>query len=231
MLTVEISQLPKLCFFSYDVKGCNLYLFLLFLCFCFVLNRCRTLEQAPFTACHKHINPKSFIDACSRTLCKYPAVDGLRCQFFEAYAAACSRHSNIPLEGWKVSSGCCKDIPLYLVYLFYVCTFENKKANLIACLSFICLLVASVVQAQCQDLSCSSHEFCGENSLSRETQCLCRAIFASKYRSAGTFGEPLLFFFASKVVTESKKIFHPYTSEAALKSCYIFHVNVLVARP
>lgn len=118
---------------------------------------CHTLDQAPFSACHKHINPKSFIDACSRTLCQYPAVDGLKCQFLEAYAAACSQHSNITVEGWKASSGC-----------------------------------SSVVQAQCQDMPCSSHEFCGENSLSRETQCLCRAIFASKYRSAGTFGEPVV---------------------------------------
>ncbi|XP_075886856.1 alpha-tectorin-like [Nelusetta ayraudi] len=118
---------------------------------------CHTLEQAPFTTCNKHINPKSFIDACSRTLCKYPAVDGLKCQFLEAYAAACSQHSNITIEGWRASCGC-----------------------------------SSVAQTQCQDLSCSSHEFCGENSISRETQCLCRAIFASKYRLASAFGEPVV---------------------------------------
>ncbi|XP_074514400.1 alpha-tectorin-like [Sebastes fasciatus] len=113
---------------------------------------CNLLKQAPFTACNKHINPKPFITACTRTLCKYPAVDGLKCQFLEAYARACSHHSNVMMESWRSKTSCRKP-------------------------------------AFCQDRFCSAHEFCGE-SIGGEPRCLCRAIFASKYRSTSTFGEP-----------------------------------------
>ncbi|KAK7899449.1 hypothetical protein WMY93_020302 [Mugilogobius chulae] len=40
----------------------------------------------------------------------------------------------------------------------------------------------------CLDIYCSEHEFCGVN-LNEET-CLCRAVFAQKYKSNKTFGEP-----------------------------------------
>uniref|UniRef100_A0A3Q2ZAC6 Uncharacterized LOC109519237 n=1 Tax=Hippocampus comes TaxID=109280 RepID=A0A3Q2ZAC6_HIPCM len=40
-------------------------------------------------------------------------------------------------------------------------------------------------QALCQDKYCSKHEFCGEG-YDGETHCLCRAIFASNYRSMDT---------------------------------------------
>uniref|UniRef100_A0A3B4ZZ41 Alpha-tectorin-like n=1 Tax=Stegastes partitus TaxID=144197 RepID=A0A3B4ZZ41_9TELE len=44
----------------------------------------------------------------------------------------------------------------------------------------------------CQDKFCSEHEFCGEDGNSRETRCLCRATFASKYKPTSSFGEPIV---------------------------------------
>lgn len=44
----------------------------------------------------------------------------------------------------------------------------------------------------CQDKYCSEHEFCGVKRNGWESSCLCRAIFASKYRPANRFGEPTL---------------------------------------
>ncbi|XP_070771069.1 alpha-tectorin-like [Enoplosus armatus] len=114
---------------------------------------CNLLKQAPFAACNKRIDPEPFITACTDTLCKYPAVDGLKCQFLEAYARACSQHSNVTVESWRSKTSCS-------------------------------------AQAFCQDSFCSAHEFCGERSEGGETRCLCRAMFASKYRSTSTFGEP-----------------------------------------
>ncbi|XP_035531005.1 IgGFc-binding protein-like [Morone saxatilis] len=110
--------------------------------------RCNLLKEAPFTACHSDINPEPYITACNNTLCKYPVVDGLNCQFLEGYARACSLH-NITLEGWRSNVSC------------------------------------SPPQAFCQDKICSAHEFCAE-----KTGCLCRAIFASPYRSTDTLGDP-----------------------------------------
>ncbi|KAM4558425.1 alpha-tectorin-like isoform 2-T2 [Odontesthes bonariensis] len=49
-----------------------------------------------------------------------------------------------------------------------------------------------VPQAVCRDKFCSDHEFCGVDSVSRETRCLCRAIFASKYKPMNSFGEPVV---------------------------------------
>ncbi|XP_068429168.1 alpha-tectorin-like [Clinocottus analis] len=115
---------------------------------------CNKLKQAPFTACNKHIDPEPFITACTNTLCKYPAVDGLKCQFLEAYARACRHHSNVTMESWRTTTSC-----------------------------------PAVPRAFCKDRFCSAHEFCGELNVG-EPRCLCRAIFASKYRSTGTFGEP-----------------------------------------
>ncbi|XP_020775894.2 alpha-tectorin-like [Boleophthalmus pectinirostris] len=45
-------------------------------------------------------------------------------------------------------------------------------------------------QASCQNMYCSEHEFCGEKKNGYESGCLCRAIFASKYKPMNTFGEP-----------------------------------------
>ncbi|XP_059199281.1 alpha-tectorin-like [Centropristis striata] len=115
---------------------------------------CNLLKRSPFTACNKHIDPEPFITACTHTLCKYPAVDHLKCQFLEAYARTCSQHSNVTVESWRSKTNC-----------------------------------PAVPQAFCPDRFCSPHEFCG-SSIGGEPRCLCRAIFASEYRSAGTYGEP-----------------------------------------
>ncbi|XP_067460350.1 alpha-tectorin-like [Thunnus thynnus] len=116
---------------------------------------CNLLKRTPFSACNMHIDPEPFITACRHTLCKYPAVDGLKCQFLEAYARACSHNTKVTVEGWRSKSRC-----------------------------------SAVPRAFCQHKFCSAHEFCGEKLNGGETSCICRAIFASKYRSTNTFGEP-----------------------------------------
>ncbi|XP_042349986.1 alpha-tectorin-like [Plectropomus leopardus] len=126
---------------------------------------CSLLKQAPFTACNKHINPEPFITACKHTLCRYPAVDGLRCQFLETYARVCSHQNNITVESWRPKTRC-----------------------------------PAVAQAFCHNRFCSAHEFCGESRGGRPS-CLCRAIFASKYRSASTFGEPTVCEYKSASLT------------------------------
>lgn len=59
------------------------------------------------------------------------------------------------------------------------------------CLS-VCVFAAAVPQSFCLDKFCSAHEFCGEKRNDGEPDCLCRAIFASKYRSTNTFGQSVM---------------------------------------
>ncbi|XP_041821683.1 uncharacterized protein LOC121626990 [Chelmon rostratus] len=68
--------------------------------------RCNLLLEEPFTACHNHTDPESYVNACIDTLCKYPAVDGLNCQFLEAYARHCSLRSINILDSWRSTAGC-----------------------------------------------------------------------------------------------------------------------------
>uniref|UniRef100_A0A668VSZ0 ZP domain-containing protein n=1 Tax=Oreochromis aureus TaxID=47969 RepID=A0A668VSZ0_OREAU len=70
-----------------------------------VTERCNLLKEAPFSSCNSDIDPEPYITACTNTLCKYPAVDGLNCQFLKAYARACSLH-NHTLDGWTSKTGC-----------------------------------------------------------------------------------------------------------------------------
>ncbi|XP_019210182.1 alpha-tectorin [Oreochromis niloticus] len=70
-----------------------------------VTERCNLLKEAPFSSCNSDIDPEPYITACTDTLCKYPAVDGLDCQFLKAYARACSLH-NHTLDGWTSKTGC-----------------------------------------------------------------------------------------------------------------------------
>uniref|UniRef100_A0A8C7XVY8 ZP domain-containing protein n=1 Tax=Oryzias sinensis TaxID=183150 RepID=A0A8C7XVY8_9TELE len=116
---------------------------------------CDVLQRAPFDICSSNINPQPFMSACSETLCKYPAKDGLECQFLEAYAKACQLHSGVRVEGWRTQTSYCTAF------------------------------------TACQKI-CSSHEFCGLDSHSQQPRCLCRAIFASKYKPIGRFGEPIV---------------------------------------
>uniref|UniRef100_A0A3P9J029 ZP domain-containing protein n=1 Tax=Oryzias latipes TaxID=8090 RepID=A0A3P9J029_ORYLA len=68
---------------------------------------CDVLQKAPFDICSSNINPQPFMSACSETLCKYPAKDGLECQFLEAYAKACQLHSGVRVEGWRTQTSYC----------------------------------------------------------------------------------------------------------------------------
>ncbi|CAI5660863.1 unnamed protein product [Oreochromis niloticus] len=70
-----------------------------------VTERCNLLKEAPFSSCNSDIDPEPYITACTDILCKYPAVDGLNCQFLKAYARACSLH-NHTLDGWTSKTGC-----------------------------------------------------------------------------------------------------------------------------
>ncbi|XP_076738738.1 alpha-tectorin [Maylandia zebra] len=70
-----------------------------------VTERCNLLKEAHFSSCNTDIDPEPYITACTDTLCKYPAVDGLNCQFLKAYARACSLH-NHTLDGWTSKTGC-----------------------------------------------------------------------------------------------------------------------------
>uniref|UniRef100_A0A3Q2ZX12 ZP domain-containing protein n=1 Tax=Kryptolebias marmoratus TaxID=37003 RepID=A0A3Q2ZX12_KRYMA len=65
---------------------------------------CNLLKEAPFTSCP--IDPEPYITACTDTLSTYPAVDGLKCQFLQAYVKACSLFSNITLDGWGSKAEC-----------------------------------------------------------------------------------------------------------------------------
>ncbi|XP_037832550.1 uromodulin-like [Kryptolebias marmoratus] len=68
---------------------------------------CDHLKEAPFTSCP--INRQPYIDACTYTLSIYPAVDGLKCQFLQAYAKACRLYSNITLDSWRSKTKCHPD--------------------------------------------------------------------------------------------------------------------------
>ncbi|XP_029300270.1 kielin/chordin-like protein [Cottoperca gobio] len=76
---------------------------------------CQLMRQAPFTACHSYIDPEPYITACTDTLCKYPSVDNMKCQFVEAYAKSCILRNNVTLEGWRALTGCCK-ILLHFIF-------------------------------------------------------------------------------------------------------------------
>ncbi|XP_049608113.1 alpha-tectorin-like [Syngnathus scovelli] len=47
----------------------------------------------------------------------------------------------------------------------------------------------STNQAYCQNHDCGANEFCGESPL-KKTACLCRAIYASEYKSKNVYGDP-----------------------------------------
>ncbi|XP_061827882.2 uncharacterized protein [Nerophis lumbriciformis] len=55
-------------------------------------------------------------------------------------------------------------------------------------------------EAMCRDKFCSDHEFCGV-SYDGKAHCLCRALFASDYRSKDKFGEPAVCSHTSASVT------------------------------
>uniref|UniRef100_A0A3B3B6L0 ZP domain-containing protein n=1 Tax=Oryzias melastigma TaxID=30732 RepID=A0A3B3B6L0_ORYME len=114
-----------------------------------VTQQCSILKSAPFSSCNLYVDPEPYIIACRSTLCKYPSVDNLRCQFLEAYAKACEK-KQVDLQNWW--------------------TTAQYHPELI-----------------CED-KCSDHEFCGD--IHGNTDCRCRAIFASQYTEQNRLGGP-----------------------------------------
>ncbi|XP_024143358.1 uromodulin [Oryzias melastigma] len=70
-----------------------------------VSQKCDVLKSAPFSSCNLDVDPEPYIIACHETLCKYPDVDGLRCQFLEAYAKACEK-SQAAVQNWWTAAQC-----------------------------------------------------------------------------------------------------------------------------
>ncbi|KAK2899436.1 hypothetical protein Q8A73_012565 [Channa argus] len=68
--------------------------------------RCNLLKEAPFTTCNSLNDPQPYVTACTNTLCKYPAVDGLSCQFLKAYSRACNLQNNETVGDWWTKAGC-----------------------------------------------------------------------------------------------------------------------------
>ncbi|MEQ2196698.1 hypothetical protein XENOCAPTIV_009450, partial [Xenoophorus captivus] len=69
-----------------------------------LLGICNFLKEAPFSSCD--IDPEPYITACTDTLCSYPDLDALKCQFLEAYARTCRLKHNATLDGWRSKSEC-----------------------------------------------------------------------------------------------------------------------------
>ncbi|KAK2863509.1 hypothetical protein Q5P01_003042 [Channa striata] len=115
---------------------------------------CNRLKEEPFTSCHSVVDPTPYISACAETLCSYPSVDGVNCEFLGAYVRACSLHGVNVSSDWSTQADCSPP------------------------LSF------------CPGRTCTANEFCGERLNNGQTGCLCRALFASKYRETNTLGDP-----------------------------------------
>ncbi|XP_041834666.1 uncharacterized protein LOC121635530 [Melanotaenia boesemani] len=94
---------------------------------------CDLMRQPPFTACHEHADPEPFITACETTLCNYPAVDGLRCRFLEAYAKSCSLQDNVQLGDWRPALSCPAAAPVPCLDVFCsrheFCGIENAQTR------------------------------------------------------------------------------------------------------
>ncbi|KAL7399009.1 hypothetical protein ABVT39_018493 [Epinephelus coioides] len=84
---------------------------------------CELLKAAPFTSCS--ISPDPYFTACKDTLCNYPAVDGLGCQFLEAYVEVCRLQNDATLDDWRSQTGCCDAT---------VCGDNTASVSLAACL-------------------------------------------------------------------------------------------------
>ncbi|XP_017297450.2 uncharacterized protein LOC108251611, partial [Kryptolebias marmoratus] len=68
--------------------------------------RCNELRDPLLSDCNADIDPTPYINACSETLCKYSAADGLRCQFMRAYARACSLNGHNVPNAWRIKTRC-----------------------------------------------------------------------------------------------------------------------------
>ncbi|RVE60732.1 hypothetical protein OJAV_G00183960 [Oryzias javanicus] len=70
-----------------------------------VTQQCNILKSAPFSSCNLHVDPEPYLIACRSTLCKYPSVDNLRCQFLEAYVKACEK-KQVNIQNWWTAAQC-----------------------------------------------------------------------------------------------------------------------------
>uniref|UniRef100_A0A3B3CWI3 ZP domain-containing protein n=1 Tax=Oryzias melastigma TaxID=30732 RepID=A0A3B3CWI3_ORYME len=98
-----------------------------------VTQQCSILKSAPFSSCNLDVDPEPYIIACRSTLCKYPSVDNLRCQFLKAYAKACEK-KQVDLQNWWTTAqsqikcnGFCSGGPT-------VCQDNNASLSLVGCL-------------------------------------------------------------------------------------------------
>ncbi|KAK2863507.1 hypothetical protein Q5P01_003040 [Channa striata] len=67
---------------------------------------CDHLNEDPFTSCHSVVDPTPYISACAETLCSYPSVDGVNCEFPGAYVRACSLHGVNLSSDWSSLADC-----------------------------------------------------------------------------------------------------------------------------
>ncbi|XP_024143349.1 uncharacterized protein LOC112155729 isoform X1 [Oryzias melastigma] len=67
--------------------------------------QCNILKSAPFSSCNSKVDPQPYITACTETMCTYPDVDGLRCQFLESYAKVCEK-KEVNLQNWETGAQC-----------------------------------------------------------------------------------------------------------------------------
>ncbi|KAF3698341.1 Alpha-tectorin Precursor [Channa argus] len=67
---------------------------------------CRRLLEDTFSSCHSFVDPMPYISACIDTLCSYPSVDGVNCEFFGAYVRACSLHGINTANDWSSVADC-----------------------------------------------------------------------------------------------------------------------------
>ncbi|XP_067378941.1 uncharacterized protein [Channa argus] len=67
---------------------------------------CFRLLEDPFMSCHRFVDPMPYIQACTETLCKYPQVDGVNCEFLGAYVRACSLQEIDIAKNWNSLADC-----------------------------------------------------------------------------------------------------------------------------
>lgn len=72
----------------------------------FAESQCSRLEKAPFTACHKHVDPGPFMENCKQDVCACSGNRDCWCPALEAYAYQCARQG-LTLS-WKAKRACSK---------------------------------------------------------------------------------------------------------------------------
>nr|XP_057937853.1 alpha-tectorin-like isoform X2 [Doryrhamphus excisus] len=71
-----------------------------------VTEHCQALKGPDFSDCQLIVDPEPYIAACNSTLCHYPDVDGLRCEFLDAYSHACGLKQDSMLDDWRMEADC-----------------------------------------------------------------------------------------------------------------------------